>query len=121
MKKIVGYDSWKRPIFKDVESLPNYSKKEKVIYNTFDNLPNATPQEIKDWYESELKWWGDRQIPIVAIMAFINQTGCEVSYVLTNQKFKEFAIWQENICLGKKQIIISNEIETTTIEVEDEF
>ena len=54
-------------------------------------------------------------------MAFINQTGCEVSYVLTNQKFKEFAIWQENICLGKKQIIISNEIETTTIEVEDEF
>ena len=71
MKKIVGYDSWKRPIFKDVESLPNYSKKEKVIYNTFDNLPNATPQEIKDWYESELKWWGDRQILIVAIMAFV--------------------------------------------------
>ena len=71
MKKIVGYDTWKRPIFKDVESLPNYPKKEKVIYNTFDNLPNATPQEIKDWYESELKWWGDRQIPIVAIMAFV--------------------------------------------------
>ena len=47
MKKIVGYDSWKRPIYKDVESLPNYPKKEKVIYNTFDNLPNATPQEIK--------------------------------------------------------------------------
>ena len=69
MKKIVGYDSWKRPIYKDVESLPNYPKKEKVIYNTFDNLPNATPQEIKDWYESELKWWGDR--PIVAIMAFV--------------------------------------------------
>ena len=71
MKKIVGYDSWKRPIYKDVESLPNYPKKEKVIYNTFDNLPNATPQEIKEWYESELKWWGDRQIPIVAIMAFV--------------------------------------------------
>ena len=54
-------------------------------------------------------------------MAFINQTGCEVSYVLTNQKFKEFAIWQENRCLGKKQLIISNGIETNTVEVEDEF
>ena len=58
---------------------------------------------------------------IVALMAFINQTGSEVSYVLTNQKFKEFAIWQENSCLGKKQLIVSNGIETNTIEVEDEL
>ena len=58
---------------------------------------------------------------LVALMACINQTGCEVSYVLTNQKFKEFAIWQENLCLGRKQLIVSNGIETNTIEVEDEF
>ena len=51
----------------------------------------------------------------------LSTNGCEVSYVLTNQKFKEFAIWQENLCLGKKQLIISNSIETNTIEVEDEF
>ena len=71
MKKIVGYDSWKRPIFKDVESLPNYSPKEKVIYNTFANLPDATPEQIEDWYETELKWWGDRQFKFVIIATII--------------------------------------------------
>ena len=35
-------------------------------------------------------------------MTFINQTGCEVSYVLTNQKFKEFADYARKSLLRKK-------------------
>ena len=96
------------------------------IYSDIVSVPHFNDEEIL------LENWGieffykDTQVQIewtliVALMAFINQTGCEVSYVLTNQKFKEFAILQENICLGKKQLIISNRIETNIIEVEDEL
>jgi len=28
---------------------------------------DATPQEVEDWYEDHLKWWGERQLHIVAI------------------------------------------------------
>ena len=96
-------------IYSDITSVPHFNDEEVLLENW------GIEFFFKDTKE-QIEW-----TVIVALMAFINQTGCEVSYVLTNQKFKEFAIWQENICLGKKQIIISNEIETTTIEVEDEF
>ena len=96
-------------IYSDITSVPHFNDEEVLLENW------GIEFFFKDTKE-QIEW-----TVIVALMAFINQTGCEVSYVLTNQKFKEFAIWQENICLGKKQIIISNEIETTTIEAEDEF
>ena len=28
---------------------------------------DATPEEVEEWYQKELKWWGDRQLNIVAI------------------------------------------------------
>ena len=30
-----------------------------------------TPQEVETWYETELKWWGDRQLKFVAIATVI--------------------------------------------------
>ena len=32
---------------------------------------NATPEEVDDWYNTELKWWGDRQLSIVAIATVV--------------------------------------------------
>ena len=58
---------------------------------------------------------------IVALKIFINQTGCEVSHVLTNQKFKEFAVIQEYSCLGKNFTMINNGMKINVVEVEDEF
>ena len=96
-------------IYSDVVSVPHFNDEEVLIENWGINFFYIDTKE-------EIEW-----TVIVALMVFINQTGCEVSYVLTNQKFKEFAIWQENRCLGKKQLLISNETETKTVEVEDEF
>ena len=96
-------------IYSDVVSVPHFNDEEVLIENWGIDFFYIDTKE-------EIEW-----TIIVALMVFINQTGCEVSYVLTNQKFKEFAIWQENRCLGKKQLLISNELETKTVEVEDEF
>lgn len=96
-------------IYSDVVSVPHFNDEEVLIENWGIDFFYIDTKEQIEW------------TIIVALMVFINQTGCEVSYVLTNQKFKEFAIWQENRCLGKKQLLISNEIETKTVEVEDEF
>ena len=96
-------------IYSDVVSVPHFNDEEVLIENWGIDFFYIDTKEGIEW------------TIIVALMVFINQTGCEVSYVLTNQKFKEFAIWQENRCLGKKQLLIQNELETKTVEVEDEF
>ena len=96
-------------IYSDVVSVPHFNDEEVLIENWGIDFFYIDTKEQIEW------------TIIVALMVFINQTGCEVSYVLTNQKFKEFAIWQENRCLGKKQLLISNELETKTVEVEDEL
>ena len=33
---------------------------------------DATPEEVEEWYQKELKWWGDRQLNIVAINSCSN-------------------------------------------------
>ena len=96
-------------IYSDVVSVPHFNDEEVLIENWGIDFFYIDTKEQIEW------------TIIVALMVFINQTGCEVSYVLTNQKFKEFAISQENRCLGKNQLLISNGIERKTIEVEDEF
>ena len=35
---------------------------------------DATPEEAQEWYETELKWWGDRQLNIVAIAVVIQMS-----------------------------------------------
>ena len=32
---------------------------------------DATPEEVEEWYQKELKWWGDRQLSIVAIATVV--------------------------------------------------
>ena len=32
---------------------------------------DATPQEVQDWYNTELKWWGDRQLKFVVIATIV--------------------------------------------------
>ena len=36
------------------------------------NKPNeASPEEFLHWQETELNWWADKQLPIVALMSFV--------------------------------------------------
>ena len=48
---------------------------------------DATPKEAEDWYEEELKWWGDRQLKIVAIATVvqISALGFMAAVMLFNQ------------------------------------
>ena len=32
---------------------------------------DATPEQIKEWHEGELKWWGDRALMFVAIASIV--------------------------------------------------
>jgi len=34
-------------------------------------VKNATPEEFVTWQETELNWWADRQLSIVALMSVI--------------------------------------------------
>ena len=52
---------------------------------------------------------------------FIEKTGYQVSHVLTNKKFKQFATTQERYLLGKKFMIASNGFELEIIEADDEL
>ena len=66
--------------------------------------------------QDEIKW-----VIIAALSSFINQTGYQVSHVLTDEKFKSFAIIQENNCLGISKMIISDGIDFEIINDENEF
>lgn len=32
---------------------------------------DATPEEVEDWYETELKWWGEKQFKIIIIATIV--------------------------------------------------
>ena len=32
---------------------------------------DATPEQFEEWQETELNWWAEKQLPIVAFMAFV--------------------------------------------------
>ncbi len=34
-------------------------------------VENATPEEFTEWQETELNWWADRQLSIVALMSVV--------------------------------------------------
>ena len=48
---------------------------------------DATPEEVEEWYQKELKWWGDRQLNIVAIATVVQicALGFMFSVMLLNQ------------------------------------
>ena len=63
-------DSWKRPIAAD-DAANVMSGYEQQLELQLNKTKDATDEEWNEWQETELKWWGDRQIPIVAFMAFV--------------------------------------------------
>ena len=118
---IINYSSLKRTKYAE-----NYALTLQEIYTDIISVPHFNDEEVflEDWgidffyvdTKEEIEW-----MVILALTTFINQTGCEVSYILTNQKIKEFAVMQENHCLGKKFMTINNGMEINTFEVDDEF
>jgi len=34
-------------------------------------IENATPEEFDEWQQTELNWWADRQLSIVALMSVV--------------------------------------------------
>ena len=58
-------DAWKRKQSYRQERYPEQ------LQLQLNKIEAATPAEFEEWYETELKWWGDRQIPFVAVMAFV--------------------------------------------------
>lgn len=118
---IINYRSLKRTIYAE-----KYALTLQEIYTDIISVPHFNDEEVflEDWgidffyidTKEEIEW-----MVILALTVFINQTGCEVSYILTNQKLKQFAVMQENECVGKKFVVINNGMEINTVEVNDEF
>tara|TARA_B100000575_G_C23000096_1_gene576292 strand:+ start:510 stop:779 length:270 start_codon:yes stop_codon:yes gene_type:complete len=89
MRKEKVLDSWKRPVEVEISELPQrYPQQlEFQLNKTID----ATPEEFEEWQETELNWWGERQIPIVAIMAFVQLFvfgSMLMAFVLIGEVFK---------------------------------
>ena len=60
----MSQDAWKRR----QASLPiEYPTQPQFVFKHRD----ATPQEVEDWYNNELKWWGNRQFKIVIIASIV--------------------------------------------------
>lgn len=119
--EIINHGSLKRTKYAE-----KYALALQEIYTDIVSVPHFNDEEVflEDWgidffyidTKEEIEW-----MVILALTVFINQTGCEVSYILTNQKLKQFAVMQENECVGKKFVVINNGMEINTVEVNDEF
>ena len=42
-----------------------------MVKKTKEKINEATQKDMDEWYKKELKPWGDRQLSIVALMAFV--------------------------------------------------
>ena len=58
-------DPWKRD---DNQKENRYPQQLEIQLN---KTVEATDEEWNEWQEKELNWWAERQIPIVAFMAFV--------------------------------------------------
>jgi len=58
-------DPWKQ---KDYHKQERYPQQLEIQLN---KTVEATDEEWDEWQEKELDWWAERQIPIVAFMAFV--------------------------------------------------
>jgi|TARA_R100000479_G_scaffold171260_1_gene114619 hypothetical protein len=58
-------DPWKR---KEEYKENRYPQQLEIQLN---KTVEATDEEWDEWQEKELNWWAERQIPIVAFMAFV--------------------------------------------------
>ena len=58
-------DPWKR---KEYNKQERYPQQLEIQLN---KTVEATDEEWDEWQEKELDWWAEKQIPIVALMAFV--------------------------------------------------
>ena len=58
-------DPWKRKTYQKQERYPQQ------IEIQLNKTADATDEEWDEWQEKELDWWAEKQIPIVALMAFV--------------------------------------------------
>ena len=58
-------DAWKR---KDYQKQERYPQQMEIQLN---KTVDATEKEWEEWQEKELDWWADKQIPLIAFMAFV--------------------------------------------------
>ena len=58
-------DPWKRKTYQNQERYPQQTEIQ------LNKVTNATEEEWDEWQEKELEWWGDRQLPLVFIMALV--------------------------------------------------
>ena len=78
-------DPWKR---KEYNKQERYPQQLKIQLN---KTIEATDEEWEEWQEKELNWWAERQIPIVAFMAFVQLFvfgGMLMAFVLIGQGLK---------------------------------
>jgi len=61
-------DSWKRPVEVNDDLSERYPQQIELQLN---KVRDATVQEAEDWYENELKPWGDMQLKFVAMMSVV--------------------------------------------------
>ena len=81
---------WKRQLPSAVDDAANnmsgYEQQLELHFKPRD----ATPQEVETWYETELKWWGDRQLGFVAIATIVQLSALGfmlMSFFLINKVF----------------------------------
>ena len=58
-------DPWKRKTYQKQERYPQQ------LEIQLNKTVEATDEEWDEWQEKELDWWAEKQIPIVALMAFV--------------------------------------------------
>lgn len=78
-------DPWKRKTYQKQERYPQQ------LEIQLNKTVEATDEEWDEWQEKELNWWAERQIPIVAFMAFVQLFvfgGMLMAFVLIGQGLK---------------------------------
>ena len=78
-------DPWKR---KEYNKQERYPQQLEIQLN---KTVEATDEEWDEWQEKELNWWAEKQIPIVAFMAFVQLFvfgGMLMAFVLIGQGLK---------------------------------
>ena len=63
-------DPWKRPSAVD-DAADVMSKYNTQLELQLNKITNATPEEVQDWQEKELDWWGDRQFIFVTVAVIV--------------------------------------------------
>ena len=74
MKEFVGYDSWKRPVYREIETKAKPISKPAPLHTPHvNNYVEATPEEVKAWRKDD--YWNrgdyDPMVMFVVIPAII--------------------------------------------------